>query len=119
MRISLVFFSFSVFCRFCSRIYFVFFFFSSRRRHTRCLSDWSSDVCSSDLGTLALKVIAALAGRPDAASAAITFSASVPLLNWTGETLTASLTCSGHFAASRSEERRVGEGVGVTCAADQ
>src|SRR5438045_9126103 len=28
----------------------IFFFFSSRRRHTRCLSDWSSDVCSSDLG---------------------------------------------------------------------
>src|SRR5205814_7714898 len=27
----------------------VCFFFSSRRRHTRCLSDWSSDVCSSDL----------------------------------------------------------------------
>src|SRR5437899_6517291 len=27
----------------------VVFFFSSRRRHTRCLSDWSSDVCSSDL----------------------------------------------------------------------
>src|ERR1039458_10477764 len=25
------------------------FVFSSRRRHTRCLSDWSSDVCSSDL----------------------------------------------------------------------
>src|SRR5262245_1093122 len=29
---------------------YLFFFFSSRRRHTRCLSDWSSDVCSSDLG---------------------------------------------------------------------
>src|SRR5215211_3480801 len=28
---------------------FVFFFFSSRRRHTRSLCDWSSDVCSSDL----------------------------------------------------------------------
>src|SRR5438093_9970673 len=27
------------------------FFFSSRRRHTRLVSDWSSDVCSSDLGT--------------------------------------------------------------------
>src|SRR5690349_21878839 len=27
----------------------VFFFFSSRRRHTRSLRDWSSDVCSSDL----------------------------------------------------------------------
>src|SRR5207245_8551873 len=26
------------------------FFFSSRRRHTRCYRDWSSDVCSSDLG---------------------------------------------------------------------
>src|ERR1039458_3810510 len=24
-------------------------YFSSRRRHTRCLSDWSSDVCSSNL----------------------------------------------------------------------
>src|SRR5436305_13602657 len=29
---------------------FDFFFFSSRRRHTRCGRDWSSDVCSSDLG---------------------------------------------------------------------
>src|SRR6266446_9940213 len=29
------------------RLYFVF---SSRRRHTRLQADWSSDVCSSDLG---------------------------------------------------------------------
>src|SRR5260221_13315682 len=28
------------------------FFFSSRRRHTRSLCDWSSDVCSSDLGVI-------------------------------------------------------------------
>src|SRR5450755_3431108 len=28
----------------------LFFFFSSRRRHTRWTGDWSSDVCSSDLG---------------------------------------------------------------------
>jgi len=27
----------------------IFFFFSSRRRHTRYWRDWSSDVCSSDL----------------------------------------------------------------------
>src|SRR5437867_9981183 len=27
----------------------LFFFFSSRRRHTRSYGDWSSDVCSSDL----------------------------------------------------------------------
>src|SRR5438093_3642519 len=31
-------------------VYFLcLFFFSSRRRHTRLVSDWSSDVCSSDL----------------------------------------------------------------------
>src|SRR2546422_7940541 len=30
----------------------MFFFFSSRRRHTRCSRDWSSDVCSSDLSTI-------------------------------------------------------------------
>src|SRR5207249_8761800 len=28
---------------------FLYFFFSSRRRHTRSKRDWSSDVCSSDL----------------------------------------------------------------------
>src|SRR3712207_7738333 len=32
----------------------IFFFFSSRRRHTRYWRDWSSDVCSSDLGHLVL-----------------------------------------------------------------
>src|ERR1039458_10827202 len=43
--------------------------FSSRRRHTRCLSDWSSDVCSSDLNKKrqVLKVLApigqALSGK--------------------------------------------------------
>src|SRR5690349_22143862 len=39
---------------------FEFFFFSSRRRHTRSLRDWSSDVCSSDLTTMELTA----AGRP-------------------------------------------------------
>src|SRR5260370_9985274 len=33
----------------CSGVFRVFFFFSSRRRHTRFKCDWSSDVCSSDL----------------------------------------------------------------------
>src|SRR5436305_8522593 len=33
-----------------------FFFFSSRRRHTSCGRDWSSDVCSSDLGITTLFV---------------------------------------------------------------
>src|SRR5579864_1894844 len=31
-------------------LFIFFFFFSSRRRHTRLTCDWSSDVCSSDLG---------------------------------------------------------------------
>src|SRR5439155_13994166 len=45
----------------------VFFFFSSRRRHTRWPRDWSSDVCSSDLdvfrlllGALSLGALAAV-----------------------------------------------------------
>src|SRR5256884_2586850 len=32
-----------------TRVRVTMFFFSSRRRHTRCSRDWSSDVCSSDL----------------------------------------------------------------------
>src|SRR6266513_4399881 len=32
----------------------IFFFFSSRRRHTRSKRDWSSDVCSSDLAILTI-----------------------------------------------------------------
>src|SRR6266498_4501003 len=39
------------------------FFFSSRRRHTRCGRDWSSDVCSSDLGVTADGVRRELASR--------------------------------------------------------
>src|SRR5256885_16762262 len=33
----------------CSYRFVNYFFFSSRRRHTRLQGDWSSDVCSSDL----------------------------------------------------------------------
>src|SRR3712207_8533591 len=41
-------------------IYFIFFF-SSRRRHTRYWRDWSSDVCSSDLGeTLGVLYVSSL-----------------------------------------------------------
>ena len=41
----------------------VFFFFSSRRRHTRLQGDWSSDVCSSDLTTGGNDVVIALVGN--------------------------------------------------------
>src|SRR6266498_3605994 len=37
-------------------VYFVFFFFSSRRRHTRCGRDWSSDVCSYDLDRINVNI---------------------------------------------------------------
>src|SRR5438093_9204687 len=40
------------------------FFFSSRRRHTRLVSDWSSDVCSSDL--IDFSSTATPPARPDA-----------------------------------------------------
>src|SRR5215211_8882967 len=46
-------------------IFFCFyFFFSSRRRHTRSLCDWSSDVCSSDLALGVQVVEAFAAGDP-------------------------------------------------------
>src|SRR5689334_23560571 len=51
--------------------FFFFFFFSSRRRHTRWNCDWSSDVCSSDLGGEAADVRprsrAGILGPPDGA----------------------------------------------------
>src|SRR5262249_57572702 len=42
------------------------FFFSSRRRHTRLVSDWSSDVCSSDLamGTLEVTKVPSTPSNP-------------------------------------------------------
>src|SRR2546429_3623312 len=39
------------------------FFFSSRRRHTRCSRDWSSDVCSSDLKE-AFKALTQVVAQP-------------------------------------------------------
>src|SRR5438046_5145929 len=73
---------------------FFFFFFSSRRRHTRLVSDWSSDVCSSDLvmgQALGVPVWQLLGGR---------FRDRVPAY------------ANGWYQAERdprSEERRVGK----------
>src|SRR5690606_1009610 len=50
----------------CARGHVGFFFFSSRRRHTRFSRDWSSDVCSSDLlpeGIYAIKELNERAAR--------------------------------------------------------
>src|SRR2546422_8019900 len=53
-----------------------FFFFSSRRRHTRCSRDWSSDVCSSDLESgrgdpLGAAVVTGVAAAVDSLSRAV------------------------------------------------
>src|SRR6266508_1711219 len=46
----------------------IFFFFSSRRRHTRWPRDWSSDVCSSDLSQ-ALSALYAASRRGEISAA--------------------------------------------------
>src|SRR5689334_24677333 len=88
----------------------LFFFFSSRRRHTRWNCDWSSDVCSSDLG--------AFEGRPwalgesdaepivrRAVEGGITFFDTADVYNGgQSEVLTGRL-----LSKLRSEERRVGK----------
>src|SRR5256885_3295859 len=75
-------------------IYFLcFFFFSSRRRHTRLQGDWSSDVCSSDLEFI--HVNARNAPRlPNTSNIMVDYAE--------GEGLVISLDL-------RSEERRVGK----------
>src|SRR5207245_4229467 len=79
------------------------FFFSSRRRHTRCYRDWSSDVCSSDLVTAAqiLNVKAFLLSI----CAAVTFT----VLLVSGNTMAMSVRERVREVGVRSEERRVGK----------
>src|SRR5436853_2721249 len=92
------------------------FFFSSRRRHMRCLSDWSSDVCSSDLIFFHLRGRSAVSGSRFIASPCPTPPAAAqprsrPKENrgrLPGPPLAGSAVC-GRSAALRSEERRVGK----------
>src|SRR5204862_5520686 len=81
-----------------------FFFFSSRRRHTRSLRDWSSDVCSSDLGPSVLLTL--LLPATDTGYTMARYSAflgrRVEVQYRAGDIL---LPASG----TRSEERRVGK----------
>src|SRR5438045_7273340 len=81
-----------------------FFFFSSRRRHTRCLSDWSSDVCSSDLSGVTFI---------DSAALGVLIEARTRLPNRRGFLLAApGLETRRALEISRSEERRVGKECG-------
>src|SRR5207249_9682305 len=79
----------------------LFFFFSSRRRHTRSKRDWSSDVCSSDLATMPPKAATLSVSRARETDSVAAFGGIVAL-NRPIDVATAG-------AIVRSEERRVGK----------
>src|SRR3712207_7306027 len=85
----------------------LFFFFSSRRRHTRYWRDWSSDVCSSDLAVLGAVIL------PGAAFVEVALAAAERVGAGGVEelTLVAPLVIEEERAlqVARSEERRVGK----------
>src|SRR5437763_11316382 len=78
-----------------------FFFFSSRRRHTRYIGDWSSDVCSSDLGFVPCCDYGTNAFQLNQRLVDLAFSVTrdVPLAD----------SAAAQTARARSEERRVGK----------
>src|SRR5438045_9522407 len=82
----------------------MYFFFSSRRRHTRCLSDWSSDVCSSDLAVSAGFYARTVDFDAEA-------STDIRTANGSSDVFVRSvgLSASTLDALIRSEERRVGK----------
>src|SRR5437588_12709778 len=89
------------------------FFFSSRRRHTRSLCDWSSDVCSSDLVETCSKSFPPNCGWPGEKAISRFEVREFPTLAQRGrnekdfESQPGGLPCVER--KSRSEERRVGK----------
>src|SRR5690242_21864912 len=81
---------------------FDFFFFSSRRRHTRLTCDWSSDVCSSDL-------VAECAERRIIVAAQFQDGAAVTFVGANGQFAVKIGIRAAAFGRPRSEERRVGK----------
>src|SRR5437879_11503322 len=93
---------------------FFLFFFSSRRRHTRYIGDWSSDVCSSDLA-----VIGAAIRSERGVSLNPPLAGRVSAVILTEPALSGSAAAQGvRRAALRSEERRVGKECRARWAAD-
>src|SRR3712207_9019001 len=83
-------------------------FFSSRRRHTRYWRDWSSDVCSSDLGKVGINIgTSGPAGTNMITGLYTCMADSIPQICITGQAPT-NLLHKEAFQA-RSEERRVGK----------
>src|SRR5256885_12219911 len=92
-----------------SRLRSGFFFFSSRRRHTRLQGDWSSDVCSSDLGEhrAVIRAVAARLDEDRALEANLPLHALVRRERRTRNVVGALRR--KRKALERSEERRVGK----------
>src|SRR5205814_7986156 len=94
------------------------FFFSSRRRHTRCLSDWSSDVCSSDLAEVTIRTAVDAKGRILAKSAKLLLDGGAYSDTGSAVATKSANRIIGPYAMpnlrleARSEERRVGKGLG-------
>src|SRR5437870_8724834 len=94
---------------------FCFFFFSSRRRHTRWPRDWSSDVCSSDLeepGDFAAQLLILESEDPD--------KDVVMYVNSPGGEITGlfAIYDTMQYIKPRSEERRVGKECRSRCETD-
>src|SRR5437762_7240563 len=83
------------------------FFFSSRRRHTRYIGDWSSDVCSSDLTSHVIAWRGRARHHRDMDTLQTTITNYLRLLNETDAERRATLAEA--VWADRSEERRVGK----------
>src|SRR5207249_5815714 len=91
----------------------LYFFFSSRRRHTRSKRDWSSDVCSSDLLCKSRRAAGRELGRIRPTRAyyqARKSNAQSQVLPWILHQLESELPSNSLIMSDkRSEERRVGK----------
>src|SRR3712207_7261746 len=92
-----------------SNVLFFCFFFSSRRRHTRYWRDWSSDVCSSDLGELFLLVDRAVAREGIDGNGFSVASVQLAVVLQFGQVLADGNRRNLQHRCQRSEERRVGK----------
>src|SRR3712207_7039529 len=88
---------------------YIFFFFSSRRRHTRYWRDWSSDVCSSDLEVMG-RLEERFGDREDARVRAVMLIVAVDHVDEDERGVEGQHTeISWGVSEGRSEERRVGK----------
>src|SRR5437762_10417570 len=87
-----------------------FFFFSSRRRHTRYIGDWSSDVCSSDLPPTRVTIARLIRANSNQGGHVKVSRKAAAVIAGVGIAAVALFAASvGSASPARSEERRVGK----------